>query len=136
MRPHDLEFHVKVLAWINVVGGALFLIFGGLAAMFFAGLGVAVDDPEARPILALMTGIITTLLVVFAVPLIVAGIGLFGRKNWARYLAVILAVFGLANFPVGTAIGIYTFWVLFDEQAGPFFGQAPPASTAGYGGQA
>ena len=130
MRPNDIEFHVTVLGWINLVGGALFLLFGGMAFMFFAGLGFIANDPEAGPILALITSIIGGLLLLFALPLLIAGSGLLNRKNWARYLAVIVGIFGLANFPVGTAVGIYTFWVLFDDRAGEVFGAPAPPPVA------
>ena len=45
-----------------------------------------------------------------------AGIGLLQYRNWGRILAAIMAVFLVLKIPVGTAIAIYTFWVLFSEE--------------------
>jgi len=42
----------------------------------------------------------------------IAGWGLYERRSWARTLALILAFFSLFHPPFGTAIGIYTLWVL------------------------
>jgi hypothetical protein len=41
-----------------------------------------------------------------------AGYGLLQRKPWARILAMVLAVLALIKFPLGTALGLYTLWVL------------------------
>lgn len=40
------------------------------------------------------------------------GWGLWRRKQWARMLALILGTLALFRFPIGTALGIYTYWVL------------------------
>jgi hypothetical protein len=43
---------------------------------------------------------------------IIAGWGLLDRQSWARIFVIILAFLSLLHFPFGTAIGIYTLWVL------------------------
>ncbi len=43
---------------------------------------------------------------------IVAGIGLLQRAPWARILALVMGFLSLISFPFGTALGIYTIWVL------------------------
>jgi len=45
-------------------------------------------------------------------PGIIAGIGLLNRRPWARILALLMAILDLMVVPIGTAIGIYTIWVL------------------------
>jgi uncharacterized membrane protein (DUF2068 family) len=42
----------------------------------------------------------------------IAGWGLYERHQWARVLAIVLAFLNLLHPPFGTAIGIYTLWVL------------------------
>jgi len=42
----------------------------------------------------------------------IAGWGLMQREGWARMLALVLAFISLFNIPFGTAIGVYTMWVL------------------------
>ena len=48
----------------------------------------------------------------FAVLELVAGWGLLDRRPWARIVALVLAFLALLRFPFGTALGIYTLWVL------------------------
>jgi zinc ribbon protein len=43
---------------------------------------------------------------------LVAGYGLLNRRPWGRIVAIIAAVLALIKFPLGTALGIYTLWVL------------------------
>ena len=43
---------------------------------------------------------------------VIAGWGLLERQGWARMLAIILAFLSLIHMPFGTALGIYTLWVL------------------------
>jgi hypothetical protein len=48
---------------------------------------------------------------------IVAGWGLLDRQPWARMLALILGCFNLVDMPFGTALGVYTLWVLLPAQS-------------------
>jgi hypothetical protein len=41
--------------------------------------------------------------------------GLFERQSWARILGLVLGILALLRFPFGTALGIYTLWVLAPE---------------------
>jgi hypothetical protein len=46
------------------------------------------------------------------------GYSLLNRKPWGRTLAIIAAVLALFKIPFGTALGIYTLWVLAPGQSG------------------
>ena len=41
--------------------------------------------------------------------------GLFERQPWARTLGMVLGILALIRPPFGTALGIYTLWVLAPE---------------------
>ena len=53
----------------------------------------------------------------FVVLALLAGFGLLTRRSWARKLSLILGVLSLFNPPVGTALGVYTLWVLGSRAA-------------------
>ncbi len=55
---------------------------------------------------------------VFGVLHLVLAWGLFARQPWARVLGIVLACFALIRIPFGTALGIYTLWVLAPESSG------------------
>jgi hypothetical protein len=72
-----------------------------------------------------VTGIVGTALasffIILSVPTIIAGIGLLKRREWARILTIIIGILHLFGFPIGTAIGVYTLYVLLNDQAKPLF---------------
>lgn len=43
---------------------------------------------------------------------VIAGWGLLDRQPWARILAIVLGVLALPRLLLGTALGVYTLWVL------------------------
>ena len=53
--------------------------------------------------------------VLIAAAIAAAGVGLLHYRSWGRVLAIVMSVFLLFKFPIGTAIGIYAFWVLLSE---------------------
>jgi hypothetical protein len=46
------------------------------------------------------------------------GYSLLTRQPWGRTLAIVAAVLALFKIPFGTALGIYTLWVLAPAQSG------------------
>jgi hypothetical protein len=44
--------------------------------------------------------------------------GLFERQPWARVLGIVVACLALLRIPFGTALGIYTLWVLLPVKSG------------------
>ncbi len=48
---------------------------------------------------------------------IMAGWGLLERQPWARMLAIVMGCFNLIDMPFGTALGVYTLWVLLPAKS-------------------
>jgi len=72
-----------------------------------------------------ITSVVATAIAVFfitlSVPEIVGGIGLLKHRGWARILVLILAVLDLFLIPIGTIVGIYTMWVLLNDETTKLF---------------
>ena len=123
-----MEQHIKIVAILHIVVGILFLA-GALAIFVFgagaAFLGAGATDTSEERNAALMGGTCVTVVAVavalMSLPSIIAGLGLQRRKNWARILTIILSVLNLLNFPLGTALGGYSLWVLLNEQSKSYF---------------
>ncbi|HLK67059.1 MAG TPA: hypothetical protein VKU19_26680 [Bryobacteraceae bacterium] len=58
-----------------------------------------------------------SVLICSAVAGILAGWGLLERQPWARTLAIVLACLNLIDMPFGTALGVYTLWVLLPARS-------------------
>ena len=125
----EVHQHVSILGWLFIVGNALFLLIAGFVFTLLTGLGQTVSDPEARAILPLVGSTVGLLLALLSLPGLAAGYGLLTRKPWARVLAIVMAVLGLLNFPVGTAIGIYALWVLLQTSSANYFETGPHGLT-------
>lgn len=117
--------HVTVLAVLYIVSGAILLLIGGGLFVVIAGAGALSGDAEA----ALITGVVGVALgaffLVLSIPSIIAGAGLIGKRSWARILTLVLGALQILNIPFGTALGIYTFWVLLNDQTTAVFTPAP-----------
>ena len=127
---HDtLPQHVTILGWLYIVSSLVGLVIGCLFMFLFSGIAVAAADREGTPVLILIALFLGGFLFLVGLPSLIAGIGLLRRQGWARVLALILGFFQLPSFPVGTALGLYTFWVLFQDAAPAYFASAT-GSTA------
>ena len=56
--------------------------------------------------------------------------GLRRRRRSGRALALALAIPNLIALPFGTALGVYTFWVLLNNDARREFGRPPRGMAA------
>jgi hypothetical protein len=119
--PQDLQLHITILGWIQIVSSAVFLVIGGFVFVLLSGIGFASGDPTATAILSVVGASVGILMMVLALPGLLAGYGLLTGKSWGRILAIVVGVLGLLNFPIGTLIGAYTLWVLLQEDAAPYF---------------
>jgi len=55
-------------------------------------------------------------------PGIVGAVWLLKRKQWARYLVLVVSVLALLNVPPGLGIGVYSIWVLLQPETEKLFG--------------
>jgi hypothetical protein len=106
--------HVQILAWLYIALGILGIL-GALAAFgVLTGIGILSRDPVGFGFMAVLGTIAGFYLLVISVPSIIVGVGLLQDwGGWVIILAVILGVLSLPNFPLGTAIALYTFWVAY-----------------------
>ena len=123
----DLQQHVTILGWLYVISHAAFLAIGAFVFVLLVGIAPVTGEPEPMWILSLVGTSVGLLMAALGLPGLLAGYGLLKRKPWARVLAIVVGILGLLNFPIGTAIGIYTLWVLTQPAATEYF--AGPASA-------
>jgi hypothetical protein len=117
-----MESHKRILGILYIISGALLIIaMIFLSALFSVFLPVILEHSNADdqwilewivPFIQLIAVIIVLL---FAIPSLIAGWGLLNKQKWALTLALILGCFKLFNFPIGTALGIYTIWVYAED---------------------
>ncbi len=127
LSEQDMRLHVTILGWLFIVGHAFFLALAALMFLFFTGIGAVSGDAQAVVVLGVIGTVGGGFMVVLAIPGLIAGFGLLAHKSWARILGIVLGLLNLLNFPLGTILGLYAVWVLFQEAATPYFALQPAA---------
>ena len=118
-----MEKHINIVAALQI-GLSIFGIIAGIIILVVLSLvGGFVDDRDASFVLHLVGGILSFFMFLLSVPGIIAGIGLLGKKEWARILTLILSVLNLMNVPIGTAVGAYSIWALVQDETVAIFKQ-------------
>ncbi len=127
VNDNQMKIHIPVLGWLFVLWHAGILISSVFIFLFLGGIGLAVQDEIATPIMFVVGATAGILCILFSLPGLAAGIGLLLRKNWGRVLALVVAIFNLVSFPIGTLVSIYAFIVLLQSAADNYFSPQPPA---------
>ena len=120
-----MESHVKAVGIIHIAFSVLGIL---IALIFFSVLNMVAKIPdieeEAVRILQTVGMVIPWFVIICSAPGIAGGIGLLKYQAWARILILILSFLGLLNFPIGTAVGVYSIWVLFDKRTEKIFAKS------------
>ena len=121
-----MEKHLPVVGWLNIVHSGFALLFGLFVWFLLMGISTIPDvDHEAGTILHIIGFIFAGLMTMVSAPGIIGGIGMLKRQGWSRILLIIVGFLNLAAFPIGTAVGIYTLWVLLREETTQLFARRP-----------
>lgn len=114
--------HIPILGWCFIVYHGIVALVGIVIGLIVSGAGVISGEREAMFITGTVGVAIAGFLVILSLPGIIAGIGLLKFRPWARILAIIIGVLHLLSFPFGTALGVYTLYVLLNAEAPSIFG--------------
>jgi hypothetical protein len=115
--PGRVERHSHLLAilWLaasalSAIGGLILFLLGNALFPHLRQMGAPPEMPVSFFVALFDT--LGILVLAKAVVGFYAGWGLMQRDRWARVLLLVLAFLSLINIPFGTALGVYTLWVL------------------------
>jgi phage shock protein PspC (stress-responsive transcriptional regulator) len=120
-RAGRVQSHVHLLGilWLaisafNTIGGVILYIVANTLMAHLHDMG-APEAPTSflRPLL----NVVAIMILAKAACGFFAGWGLLHREAWARVAALVLGFISLFNIPFGTAVGVYTLWVLLPAQS-------------------
>ena len=117
----ETKKHIQVVAALNIGLGILGLLVAAFLFAIIFGGGLISGDQDAIAITGVVATIISGFLVVVSLPGVIAGAGLLRYQSWARMLTLIISALNLANVPVGTLLGIYSIWVLMQDETEELF---------------
>ena len=121
VQRNRVQEHVRLLAilWmaysaLTVVGGIVLIV---ISNTLFGRLSQAGPPPEVTSWLRPFLTVIGSLILAKAAASLIAGLGLLQREPWGRTLTLVVGFISLFNIPIGTALGVYTLWVLLPAQS-------------------
>lgn len=120
-----MEKHVTVLGILYIAFSALGLLLAIIIFTAVVGGGIISGDSEAMAITGIVGPAIALFFVLLSVPGLIGGIYLLKHRPWARILVLVLGFINLIEIPIGTALGIYTIWVLFKNETVDLFTLSP-----------
>ncbi len=119
-RPGRVREHVRLLSlfWLAL---SAFNTIGGIALYVVANTVLvhkAAQEGGPPAFLTPLLSAVAILLLAKAAFGFIAGWGLLQHEHWARVVVLVLAFVTLfTNIPFGTALGIYTMWVLLPAES-------------------
>jgi hypothetical protein len=116
-RRSRVQEHVHLLGilWLaisafNTVGAVVVFIVASTLFSHLHEMGAPSGVPTR--FLHVLLSVIAFFILAKAACGFITGWGLLQREPWARVLALVMGFLSLFNIPFGTAVGVYTMWVL------------------------
>lgn len=105
-----MDMHSRVMAILHIACGSLLIGAILIAGLFFSALfSVAQESPGA---FAGLGAAIAIPFILIGACQIAAAAAYLNGKAAARPFVIVFGVLGMLSFPLGTALGLYTIWVL------------------------
>jgi hypothetical protein len=129
-----MRYHIDVLGRLHGVWGAFGVLTG--ASLFILALGswasLATLGPVSRAGHAAVWILVASgaALVVTGGAMMAAGSAVRRHRPRGRTAAIALALPNLVLVPFGTALGVYTLWVLLNDDARSAFGRPPRLASS------
>lgn len=115
--------HIDFLGVLFIVWGLLTTLVG--VSTLALGIGAVALITSASPsegghvaagVTAALFTVLAIIAIVWGVAHVIVGVPLRAKRPWARLMGLTLGAVDLLLLPYGTALGIYTLWVLLSEQ--------------------
>jgi hypothetical protein len=122
MEDSKMKKHVTVVAAIQIGFAILGLIVA--VAIFFVmsfARGQVGGDETATMVLGFLSVSLPILFGFLSTLGLVGGIGLLAYRPWARYIVIVVNALGCLNIPIGTLKGVYSLWVLLQDETVKLF---------------
>ena len=116
VKESKMKKHVTVVGAIHIGFGSIGLL---LAIVIFFVLNFAKgqvgNDDVAQTVVGFLSISLPLLVGCLSTLGLVGGIGLLTFQPWARFLVIVVAALGCLNIPIGTLKGLYSLWVLLQD---------------------
>ena len=126
--------HNKTLGILHLAYAGLMALLMGVMSIFMLALMIGMETVnsnggEQPPVgfFAFMVIVMVFLTLLYAIPSFLAGYALLKRKRWAKTMGLIAAIVASMNFPVGSALCVFSLYFLFGESGRLLYPEAARA---------
>ena len=133
-----MEKHITLTGILNIVYSSLTLL--GALVLFalsigfkyligfierFGHCGIHEIPEEVFEIAPIVLAIIGTIILIVSIAGIIGAIGVMKKKEWGRITLLVISFFHLIHIPLGTILGVYSIWVLLNDETIRHFNPIP-----------
>jgi hypothetical protein len=124
MEESRMKKHVTIVGALQIGFSCLWLILAVVLYFIFNfARGQVGDDPTALKVLGFMSISLPLFIGLLSLLGLVAGIAVLSYKGWGRIITIIVSALGCFNIPIGTLVGVYSIWVLMQDDTVKLFEQ-------------
>ncbi len=117
MQESNMKKHVTLVAALQIGFSTMGILAAMIVFFVFSFAGSFVDDVEvAITVLRFLGAFLPTIIILVSLLGLIGGIGLLSYQKWARVIVLVVAALGCLNFPLGTLKGVYSLWVLMQDE--------------------
>jgi len=98
----DMSKHLKILGCLFIARSIIMLVIIFVMKNYMM-------------IYSNIVSIVIIILGVLVLGDIICGYALLTKQSWGKKIGLMMSFLGLCSIPIGTALGIYGMWVLFDK---------------------
>jgi len=124
-----MKAQIELVGILHIVYSSIGILIAIACFVLFSGIGWISGDATAMGVLGITGLLIAIVLGIVSIPGMIAGIGLLKLKSWSRILAIVVGCLELFNIPFGTALGVYTLYVLMNDEAIRLLSGGPQAQA-------
>ncbi|MBN1416012.1 MAG: hypothetical protein JW973_13000 [Bacteroidales bacterium] len=117
MDESTMKKHVTLVSALQIGFSTIGLVGALIIYFVFTFAGSFVQEEEIAITVLKFMGVALPLIIGCAAVIgLIGGIGLLSYQEWARILVLIVAALGCLNIPFGTLKGVYSIWVLMQDE--------------------
>jgi hypothetical protein len=117
MEESSMKKHVTLVAALHIGFSTMGIIASMVVFFVFSFAGSFVSDVDvANAVLKFLGAFLPAIILLISLLGLIGGIGLLSYQKWARIIILVIAAVGCLNFPLGTLKGVYSLWVLMQDE--------------------
>ena len=133
-----MEKHVTLVGILNIVYRSLAIIGAFILFALAFGFGYLMEfisrfdhngmheiPSEVLNIVPIILTFVGVLIMIFSIAGIIGAVGVLKKKEWGRITLLIVSFFSLLSIPLGTILGVYSIWVLLNDETIRLFHPVP-----------